>query len=161
MEALANLGIDWKLLTAQMVNFVVLLLVLKHFAYQPMLKLLDDRSAKIEKGLRDAEEAGVKLRAIEAKEAEVLAGARAEAKQMLIDVDEVARKRDILKLAETETRIEKLLSDAELKINTDRVRMIEEAKRELADIVMLAVEKITKERLDGTRDKDTIEKMLR
>lgn len=158
MEALANLGIDWKLLIAQIVNFIVLLLVLKRFAYQPMLKLLDDRTTKIEKGLKDAEEAGVRLRAIESKEEKVLAEARLEAKRILVEIDAVAKKRDSLQLAETETRIKKLLSDAELKMNVDRTRMIEEAKRELADTVMLAVEKILKEKVHSTKDTVLIEK---
>ena len=68
MEALANLGIDWKLLLAQVVNFVVVLLVLRRFAYQPMLRLLDERTHKIEKGLADAESATRKLGEMETKE---------------------------------------------------------------------------------------------
>jgi F-type H+-transporting ATPase subunit b len=83
MEALANLGIDWKLLVAQVVNFAVVLLVLKRFAYQPMLKLLDERTAKIEKGLADAENAGKKLSEIEIQEKAILMEARTEAKRIL------------------------------------------------------------------------------
>ena len=61
MDALANLGIDIKLLTAQVINFALLLLILRRFAYQPMLQLMDERSARIEQGLKDAEAAAKKL----------------------------------------------------------------------------------------------------
>jgi F-type H+-transporting ATPase subunit b len=43
MDALANIGVDWKLLLAQVVNFGILLWVLKRYAYQPMLKMMDGR----------------------------------------------------------------------------------------------------------------------
>lgn len=146
MEALANIGVDWKLLLAQVVNFGILLFVLKRYAYQPMLKMMDERTAKIERGLLDAEAAQVKLREMEEKEKAVLMEARAEAKKILVETDEAAKKRDALKVAETEERVKKLLADAEVKISDDRSKMLADAKGELAETVLLAVEKILKEK---------------
>ena len=160
MEALANLGIDWKLLLAQVVNFVVVLLVLKRFAYQPMLKLLDERTAKIEKGLVDAESASRKLSEMEMKEKAVLADARTEAKRILAETDEAAAKRDAAKMTETEARVKKLLEESENKIAEDRKKMLEEAKRELAGTVLMAVEKVLSEKMDGAKEKELIERNL-
>lgn len=148
MDALAQLGIDWKLLLAQVVNFGILLFILKRFAYQPMLRLMDERSAKIEQGLKDAEEAAKKLRSVEEEEKTILAGARQQAKELLVETDKAAKERDALKLSETEARVKKLLSDAEAKLEDDRMRMIEDAKRELSETVMLAVEKLLKEKAE-------------
>ncbi|MBP6975857.1 MAG: F0F1 ATP synthase subunit B [Candidatus Moranbacteria bacterium] len=160
MEALANLGIDWKLLLAQVVNFAVVLLVLKRFAYQPMLKLLDERTAKIEKGLVDAEGAARKLGEMEMKEKAVLTDARTEAKRILAETDEAAAKRDAVKMVETEARVKKLLEESENKIVEDRKKMLEEAKRELASTVLLAVEKVLREKMDGAKEKELIERNL-
>mgnify|MGYP000846846540 FL=1 len=160
MEALANLGIDWKLLLAQVVNFVVVLLVLRRFAYQPMLRLLDERTHKIEKGLADAESATRKLGEMETKEKAVLADARMEAKRILADAGEAAAKRDAVKMAETEARVKKLLEESENKIVEDRKKMLEEAKRELAGTVLLAVEKVLSEKMDGAKEKELIERNL-
>ena len=146
MEALANLGIDWKLLLAQVVNFGILLFILKRYAYQPMLRLMDERTAKIEKGLLDAEAAQVKLREMEEKEKAVLAEARVEAKKILTETDEAAKKRDAMKMTETEERVTKLLADAEVKMALDQEKMVAQAKTELAETVVLAVEKILKEK---------------
>jgi len=160
MEALANLGIDWKLLLAQVVNFVVVLLVLKRFAYQPMLKLLDERTAKIEKGLVDAESASRKLSEMEMKEKAVLADARTEAKRILAETDEAAAKRDAAKMTETEAGVKKLLEESENKIAEDRKKMLEEAKRELAGTVLMAVEKVLSEKMDSAKEKELIERNL-
>ena len=148
MDALAQLGIDWKLLLAQVVNFGILLFILKRYAYQPMLQLMDERAARIEKGLKDAEAAEQKLRSVEEEEKAILAGARQQAKELLVKTDKAAKERDALKLSETEARVKKLFSDAETKLEDDRARMIEDAKRELSETVMLAVEKILKEKTD-------------
>ena len=148
MDALAQLGIDWKLLLAQVVNFGILLFILKRYAYQPMLQLMDERAARIEKGLKDAEAAEQKLRSVEEEEKAILAGARQQAKELLVETDKAAKERDALKLSETEARVKKLFSDAETKLEDDRARMIEDAKRELSETVMLAVEKILKEKTE-------------
>lgn len=161
MDALANLGIDIKLLAAQMINFVLLLFILKRFAYQPMLRLMDERSDKIEKGLKNAEAAEQKLRSIEEEEKSILTNAREEAKGLLAEAGQAAKERDAYRLAETETRVQKLLSDAEAKLEDDRVRMIEDAKRELSETVISAVEKILKEKVDATKESELIAKHLR
>ena len=148
MDALANLGIDIKLLAAQVINFALLLLILRRFAYQPMLQLMDERSARIEQGLKDAEAAAKKLRSVEEEEKTILAGARQQAKELLVETDKAAKERDAVKLSETEARIKKLLSAAEAKLADDRTRMVEDAKRELSETVMLAVEKLLKEKAD-------------
>ncbi len=60
-ELLTQLGIDWRLLLSQAANFLILLVVLRLFAYKPLLKLLKDRRTKIEEGVRKSEEADLRL----------------------------------------------------------------------------------------------------
>ena len=48
MELFNALGINLKILVAQLINFLVLFIVLYKFGYKPMLKFLDDRKDKIE-----------------------------------------------------------------------------------------------------------------
>ena len=68
MEIFEKLGIDVKLVIAQLVNFFILLYVLKRFAYKPVLKILEDRERKIEKGLKDAQSAEKRLHEMEEAE---------------------------------------------------------------------------------------------
>ena len=85
MEILNQIGIDGKLLLAQAVNFLILLFLLHRFAYKPMLAFLEKRSDRIEKGLRDAEEAEKRLVQAAENEEKVLAKAREEAKKIIAD----------------------------------------------------------------------------
>ena len=63
MEAsfLEQFGIDWKLFLSQLVNFSLILIVLRAFVYKPVLKMLKERSEKIQEGLDKAKEAAVRL----------------------------------------------------------------------------------------------------
>lgn len=160
MEALANLGIDGKLFLAQAVNFLILLFVLRRFAYKPMLEFLEKRTERIEQGLQDAEAAKVKLSEVEKESKEALDAARAEARSLVAAAEESAKKRDQERLAETEARVKKLLSDAETKISEDRAKMLDQAKGELAETVVLAIEKILGEKIDAAKEKELIAKNL-
>lgn len=160
MEALANLGIDWKLFLAQAVNFLVLLFILRRFAYRPMLEFLEKRTERIEKGLKDAEAAGVKLKAIEEEEKKVLSAARVEARNLLQQAEEAAKSRDTHRLAETEEKARKFLAEAESLIQEEKEKMLVEAKREIAETVVLAVEKILREKMDSAKDQELIQKSL-
>mgnify|MGYP001588456271 CR=1 FL=1 len=64
MELISKLGIDWKLLVAQIVNFFILLFVLYKFAYKPVLEMLEKRSKTIEKGIHDAKASEERLKEI-------------------------------------------------------------------------------------------------
>jgi F-type H+-transporting ATPase subunit b len=64
-DLVEQLGINWKLLISQVVNFFVLLLVLRLFVYKPVLNMIKNRKEKIEEGLQKAEEAGTRLKEID------------------------------------------------------------------------------------------------
>jgi len=146
MEMLAKIGIDWKLLLAQAVNFAVAFWVLRRYAYQPMLDFLEKRTNKIETGLKDAELAARKLSEMEAKEKMVLAEAHKEAKRIMIMASEAAKKRDEAERALTEERLQALTLQAEQKIREEKERVMASAKQELGELVMLSVEKILQEK---------------
>lgn len=159
MDIFAKLGIDWKLLIAQAVNFGILFWVLRRYAYKPMLDFLESRSARIDKGLKDAETAQAKLASMEEKEKQVLVEARNEARSIITLAETSAKKRDADRLKETEEKTKRFLDDARIKIEEEKQKILTEAKQEIAEIVALSVEKILKEKVDTGVDKKIIEEM--
>ncbi|MFZ2187046.1 MAG: F0F1 ATP synthase subunit B [Candidatus Moraniibacteriota bacterium] len=160
MEIFAKLGVDWKLLIAQALNFGILFLVLRHFAYRPMLAFLESRSARIDKGLRDAEAAQMKLSEMEEKEKQVLGQARNEARAIVEAAEANAKRRDAERLLETEEKTRRFLEDARVKIEEEKHKILAEAKQEVAEMVVLTVEKVLKEKVTTAKDKELIEKMV-
>lgn len=161
MEALANLGIDWRLFVAQGVNFLILLFVLRRYAYRPMLEFLEKRSQRIEQGLKDAEAAQVKLAEMETSEKKILASARDEARVIINTAEASAKQRDALRLMETEAKVKHSLDEAMVKIEEEKKKMLLEVRQEISAVALLAVEKILKEKVDAEKDAQLIEKMLK
>ena len=160
MELLNNLGINGSLLLAQLINFGILLFVLYKFAYGPVLKILEERTKKIEKGLKDAESSHKKLAEISEKESAVLVEARKNAQEIIKKSEEVAVKNaeGIVMLAKEQS--DKLLEDAKKQIKQEKAKILAEVKTEVANLVMLATEKIIDEKLDSVKDGILIKKAI-
>ncbi|MFA5872007.1 MAG: F0F1 ATP synthase subunit B [Parcubacteria group bacterium] len=160
-ELLTKLGIDWKLLVAQIINFLVLLFVLYKFAYRPLLAMLEKRTKKIEQGLKDAELSHKQLEESEKRQAEVLHKARLEAKDIVEKAREQAEKGRSEIVAESKTQSDKLISDARAQIEQEKQKMFSEIKSEIGGLVVAATEKIIDEKLSSEKDKNLIEKVIK
>ena len=90
-EILHQLGIDWKLLASQAVNFLVLLTALTYLVYRPLLKVLRERRQKIEFGLQGAAEAEKRLTEIDALRQERLVKADTEALAIVTKAEGTAK----------------------------------------------------------------------
>jgi len=159
-ELLTNLGIDWKLFIAQLINFGILLFVLYRFAYRPVLKILDDRSEKIKKGLADAEESGKKLKEIEEKEEKVLVEAKKQAKEILEKAEEQAQvnKEEFVKIAQEES--DKIIKKAQKIAGEEKDKMVTDVKSEISVLVATAVEKIVDEKINNAKDAQIINEVI-
>lgn len=155
-ELVKTFHIEVGMLLAQFANFVIVFFVLYKFAYGPVLKLLNERTKKIEKGLKDAEESHKKLAEISEKEAAVLVEARKKAQEIIKKSEEsaVIQAQEIVASAKTQT--EKMLEIAKKEIDQEKEKIIAEAKSEVADLIVMATEKIISEKLDSKRDGELI-----
>ena len=89
-ELFHNIGIDWKVLLAQIVNFAILLFVLKKFAYKPILKVLNDRRKKIEEAIERSKSVDQKMAEIEILKEKILVEARRESDEIIKKAVEAA-----------------------------------------------------------------------
>ncbi|MCK4635425.1 MAG: F0F1 ATP synthase subunit B [Candidatus Moranbacteria bacterium] len=162
MEIIKALGIDnYWVLIAQFVNLAVLLFVLYKFAYGPMMKMLDERSAKIAEGIKDAEKANKKLEETESREKDVLNKAKKEAKKIIAAAEEIAEKNKAEILENSKMEADEIFRKAEEKIEEEKNKLREELKKETIELVMMATEKVLKEKIDSDKDKEIIEKVVK
>jgi len=83
MEVLSKFGINPVLLVAQIVNFLIILFIVKKYALKPILKMLKDRETTIKNGLQQAEDAKKLLEDTAEKERDVLKKAHTQARELL------------------------------------------------------------------------------
>jgi F-type H+-transporting ATPase subunit b len=160
-EIIKTFHIDWKLILAQLVNFAIIFFVLKKFAYGPMMKLMSDRSEKIEKGIKDAESAHKKIIEIAEKEKVILVRARKQAQEIIARAEEVAVKSKEEIVVSAKQQSEKILADAGKTIEIEKNKMFAEVKTQVAELVIAATGKVIDEKMDSQKDKEIIEKAIK
>jgi len=161
MELLEKLGIDWRLLIAQLINFVVLLGVLYKFAYKPLLKLLQDRSEKIEKSLADAKRIEEHLGAAQKEQRRIIADAEREASKVREEAIARAEKQGEELLERTRHQAEDIIAKAKQQIEAHKRQMVSDAQTELAGLVTTACEKVLSDVMDQNIERRLAEKTVR
>jgi F-type H+-transporting ATPase subunit b len=157
---LGAIGLDGRALAFQVINFVILFFILKKVAYKPILKMLEARRAKIEEGVRLAEEAQTAVAEAEATKAKLLAEARQEADKIV--AASRAEATEILQSVEAKAtaRAEQIVNDATERVEREAASVRTAMRKELGGLVASATEALIDEKLDGPKDAALIEKAL-
>ena len=161
MELLQNLGIDWRLFIAQLVNFLILAIVLYKLLYKPVLKALDDRRGKIEKGLEDAKKVGEELERTKEVKKKELEKAKIEARKIIEDAQGLAEKSGQEIKIKAKEEVEKLITAARAQIVDEKERMLSDAKKELTNLVIGISEKVLEKSVDAKINQGIVESSIK
>ncbi len=134
-------AIDPQLLLAQAVNFGVLMLVLWYFLYRPVLKVLDERKAKVAQGVLDAQSAAEKLQSADVLASETRKGAEKEAETIVSSARDIATGEKARILKEAELRAVRIEEDADARAKEEASRTLKESEKQIARLAILAAEK--------------------
>jgi F-type H+-transporting ATPase subunit b len=143
MEQLIHaFGIDARLITVQIINFVVLLGALSYFLYKPVLKVLADREETISQGIKDAEAAAVAKAQAEEEKKHVLAAAQQNAQEIVdrAHAQGKVKEDEIVSLAQQ--KASETIKDAQAKSEALAARAIAQSEAEIAKLAVLAAEKV-------------------
>ena len=150
MEIIKNFGLDPIMLVAQIVNFLIVLFLLKRFLYKPVLETLKKREDTIKEGLKQAEEGRLVLEKSLEEERKILEDARDQSDQIGKQLEDESR-----------LRAEKILTDAQSQISQET----REAEKRLAErINQLSIDLLTKsvkEMFDEKEEKLIINRALK
>jgi F-type H+-transporting ATPase subunit b len=136
-------GFDLKIFLSQVVSFVIVALVLKQFAYKPILKVLEERRQRIQEGLLNSEKIKQQLAEAEQRHAEILAKANAQAQKMIDEARESAAHVAERKQQEAVAAAEQILAKAREASAIEHERTMTELKRELGRLVVDTTAKVT------------------
>ncbi len=160
VKIIGALGVDIKLLLANIVNFVVLVYILKKFAYKPILQFVADRTAKIKQGVEDAKLAKINLAEAAAQREQILLEARREAKQIVEQAKTNAQQQAEQTIQHSRAESEKIVRAAQTQIKQEQIEALQQAKREVAGLVVQASEKLLRKKIDPATDKALIDQFL-
>jgi F-type H+-transporting ATPase subunit b len=158
---LEALGINLGYLISQIVNFTLLAVLLYLVAYKPILRMLDERSARIKKGLEDAELASKKAAEMEQEFEQQMMQARKEGQEIIAQATQMSEKtrQDILDKAREEANV--IVERAKEDIARERELAMAELREQLADLSLSISEKVIGETLDEQRQRRLIADFLK
>lgn len=145
-QLIAAFGIDVKLITVQIINFVILMGLLSYFLYKPVLKVLADREEMIKQGIADAEAAAGAKAAADVEKQGILSAAHAEATAVNDRAKQSADEKAAEIMADAEERRAALLREAERKSADIAAQARKDSEAEIAKLAILAAEKVLKEK---------------
>ncbi|MDP3997387.1 MAG: F0F1 ATP synthase subunit B [Candidatus Andersenbacteria bacterium] len=158
---IASIGLQWQSLLLQIVNFAILLLLLRLFAYKPILNVLETRRRKIAEGLANAQDIAKTKQRLETDKAailnqarqdaqDIIAASRTQAKQIIQDAENTAG-----------TKAKQKLTQAAAQIKQEVTTARDGLKQEMRTLVALATEKIIGAKLESSRDRELIEEAIK
>jgi F-type H+-transporting ATPase subunit b len=141
-EVFGRLGINGVLLLSQIVNFLILLFLLRAFLYRPILNMLAQRRERIAESMKEAERVTAAAREAEQEKAKVLEAARREAQEIRAQAT-----RDAEKIGqEVRSRAEQEATDIRMKAQVDAQAQAESvlanANKQIAELAIAATEKL-------------------
>ena len=147
MDALGNVaqqfGVYWPNLIAQVVLFAIVYLVLKRYAFRPVIAMLEERRRRIEEGQINAEKIKKQLAEAQAKYEEILAKANAEAQRLIEEVRASGDRLAEQKRQEAITAAEQITLKAQEAMALERERIMAELKQELGRLVVDTTVRVT------------------
>ena len=136
-------GWDPRLFFSQVVSFIIVALLLKRFAYKPILNVLQQRREQIAQAHVNAEKIKQQLAEAEQRHAEILAKANAEAQKMIEEARTSAAHLADRKQQEAIAAAEQILAKAREASAIEHERTMTQLKRELGRLVVETTAKVT------------------
>jgi F-type H+-transporting ATPase subunit b len=133
------------------VCFLISLFVLKRYAFGPIQKLIDERRERIRRALDEADEARDEARTLLEEHRKLIGQARSEAEEILSEARQVAKGMQERVKEETEADRQRRLEETKRQIEAETRRALEAIRAEVAELSLVAAEKVTRKSLD---DKD-------
>ncbi len=145
-EFINTFHIDWKLMIAQLINFVIVFLVFYFLAAKPLRKIMKERGELISKGVDDAKVNAEMLEKTNKEYKEILSKARTEANKIFQDgkKDGEANKAKMIEEGKNEVKV--IIENGKKSLQSEKIKMVEEAKKEIASLGALIAEKIMQDK---------------
>ena len=143
------------------VAFLVVLFILKKFAWKPILKALKDREDHIEESLQLADKVKSEMKELQASNEKLLVDARTERDNMLKEARET--KNTIVSEAKgiAGEEADKIIAAARLAIQNEKMAALTELKNEVGKLSLEIAEKLVRHDLSSSKEQNKlVEKLL-
>ena len=145
---------------AELIAFILMILILGRYAYPRIIKAATEREDRIEAGLRAAQEAEERLSKVQAQVEQTLEEARAQARDIINRSHGEATGEAAEVIAKARTDAEALIERARTEIGGERDRAIQDLRSEVSSLVVAATQRLLGETIDAKAHQRLIDEAL-
>lgn len=159
-SGLGALGVDFSALAIQLITFLLAYVVLRKWAFGPIIKILNERRQVVEDGVRLGEKMRQDEKELAAKIEQSMHQTRIKADQLLADADQAAKQ--LVREAElvAQHKAELLIKEAEVKTKQELDRAKRKLEGEMVSLIAQATSAVLDEKVDAKKDANLIERAL-
>jgi F-type H+-transporting ATPase subunit b len=140
--------------------FLISLYVLKRYAFGPMQRLIDERRKRIRQAIEEADSARAEARKLLEEHRKLIGQAKSEAEGILGEARKVADANERRMREETEADRQRRVEDTRKQIEAETRRALEQIREEVAQLSLVAAEKVTRKSLDDADHRRLIEEAV-
>lgn len=156
-----KLGIEPKLLAAQVVNFLVIIVVLQKLLYKPILDMIEKRKKEIAEGLAITEKMRLEEEKLKEKQDKALGKAREDAMGVIEDAKKQAKEVEKELLADAHTQAAAILARAKSEAEEMHKAAKADIKREAVDLAVVMAKRLLSEFLGAKEQHALIAKRIK
>jgi F-type H+-transporting ATPase subunit b len=157
---LGTLGLNLPSFLWHSANFLLLLFLLWRVLYKPVTGILDERARRVRESLERAEEVRRQAEQAEADRQALLAEMRREGEQIRARAEEQAKRIIAEGERAAQEHANRIRADAEANIELSRKQMEADLRAQIADLVVMAVDRVTRRALDTQAHRTLIQQFL-
>ncbi len=140
--------------------FLILLLLLRAFAWGPITSALAEREETIDSSIKRAERALAEAKAIQAENEKARREAEQEAQRILREARETADRLRAEEVDKTRAQIRQLQEQAQAEIEREKQTALDQLRAEVADLAIQAAQKILHANLDEPRQRQLVDRFI-
>jgi F-type H+-transporting ATPase subunit b len=142
------------------VCFAIVVFVLKRFAFGPIQQIIDERRKRIRQSIVEADRAREEARKLLEEHRALIGEARSQAEEILSEARKIAESQRARVREEAEADRQRRLEETQRQIEQATQSALGEIRREVANLSLLAAEKITRKSLTGADQQRLIDEAL-
>lgn len=161
VQALSNIGFDWRVALANFVNFLIVFYLLNRFVFKPMARTLGERRLHIKKGVENAQKAETALVSAREEQKKIVRQARAESNEIVSGARE--KEREIVIEAEQKAveKAQTVLEEARVSMLKEQEKMKQVLHKEAAMLVVQGVRQLLKDEVTPEKGEHIISNIVR
>ena len=137
---------------AQILNFLILVAILRALCYKPVVRMIKAREDKIAESLAKADSAVAEAESLKKDYQAQLAEAREKAQAIVDKAEKVAASNRETSLQDTKREIEQMKKAAQAEIQRDRERAADQLKKEIVALSLLAAGKVVEKNMEASEN---------